>query len=266
MTTVTVLKPGLLVSLKTSLRGGVTYARRDIEADHTTEEGARRAAWETVREIPDPEEFERATQARSKARVAVSRACCASSFGLLCPQARKAELQAGIEEARAIAREHNLGASRSYVDVFVIVGRVAQDDAEAARAISSELRELMQAMKDGIAAADPEAIREAATRARNLGAMLTPDVAGKVSEAITEARKAARELTARVGKAGEQAAAVVAELQVSKIEAARFAFLDMDEGAAPEAEPAPARALDLAPEAEPATISAAPAVQRALEL
>jgi hypothetical protein len=85
-----VLKPGFLVSLKTGLRGGIFYRRTEIEADHTTEDGARVAAWQTTREIPDPAEFERATVARSRARSQVAAVCLPSSFGLLCPMSREA--------------------------------------------------------------------------------------------------------------------------------------------------------------------------------
>jgi hypothetical protein len=238
------LKPGLLVSLKTSVRGGVNYQRRDTDPEHKDQSGALVATWETTREIQDPAEFERATVARGKARSLITSVCCASEFGLLCPQADEAELQAAIEAAREVARTHNAGAARTQVDVFVIVGRVAQNDVEAARAIGAELRELLDAMKGGIAAADPEVIRDAATRARNLAAMLSADVVGQVSAAILEARTAAREIAKRVQRAGEQAAQVVAECSVQRIDTARFAFLDLDEHQT-QSEPAPARGVDL---------------------
>jgi len=181
----------------------------------------------------------------------VAGVCCVSSFGLLCPSLQEPELQAAIEAAREIADKHNEGARLTRVEVFVLVGRIAQDDAEAARAIGSELRDLMEQMKAGIAAANPEAIREAANKARNLGAMLAPEVSDKVAGAIAEARRAAREIIKRVEKAGETAARVVAECSVSKIETARFAFLDLDEGATASAEPVPARGLDLEAVGEP---------------
>ena len=260
-----VLKPGFLVSLKTSLRGGVNYKRVDIEPDHTTEEGARVARWETARAIPDPAEFERATAARGKARSLVSAVCCASSFGLLCPSLKESELQDAIAAARAVADAHNAGAALTHVDVYVLVGRVASDDAEAARAIASEIRELLDAMREGIKAADPTAIREAATKAKNLGAMLTVDVAGQVSAAIVEARAAARAIVQRVEKAGETAAAVVAECSTARIESARFAFLDLDEGAAVQSEAPAARGIDFEP-APAAEAYAAPASAPALEL
>lgn len=258
-----VLKPGLLVSLKTSLRGGVSYKRVDLEADHRTESGERRAEWQTSRVISDADEFDRATIARSAARSAIAGVCCSSSFGLLCPSDREADLAGAIETARATAAAHNETATRTQVDIFVLVGRVAQDDVEAARAIGAEVRELLDAMRAGILAADPDAIRDAASKARALGGMLSADVAGQVSAAILEARSAARELVKRVGKAGEIAADVVKDCSVQRIEAARFAFLDLEAGTAAPVAPS-ARGLDLAP-AEPARSAGAPAAL-ALEL
>lgn len=258
-----VLKPGFLVSLKTGLRGGITYNRQELDPDHVDENGARVATWQTTREIPDPAEFERATGARSRARAAVAAVCCPSSFGLLCPTSKEPDLQAAIARARDIVREHNASAAQTQIEVYVLVGRVASDDAEAARAIGSEVRGLLEAMRAGIAAADPSAIREAATRAKNLGGMLSPDVSGQVSAAIVEARAAARAIAKRVQKAGELAADVVAQCSTTRIESARFSFLDFDaqDTATPEA-PA-ARGIDLTP---PAPMDAAPELNFSLEV
>lgn len=262
-----VLKPGLLVSLKTSIRGGVAYQRQDIDPEHVDAAGAKVATWQTTREIPDPAEFERAIKARSAARSVITATCCASSFGLLCPTTREADLDNAIAEARKIADAHNAGAALSQVQVYVLVGRVASDDAEAARAIGAEVRELLDMMRAGIAAANPEAIREAASKARAIGAMLDESVAGKVGEAIAEARKAAREIVARVSKAGETAAQVVAECSVQRIDAARFAFLDLDDGAEVTHEAPAARGLDLEPVGQPGTLAAyAPELPFALEV
>src|SRR5574341_1250366 len=118
------LKPGLLVSMKTSIKGGADYLRAEIERDHTTENGERVAKWETTRTIRDPAEYERAIQVRGKARSAIIGACNQTSFGLLCPEARAAELQTAIEVARIIADEFNATAQYSSVEVYVLAGRI----------------------------------------------------------------------------------------------------------------------------------------------
>ena len=85
---VSTLRNGLLVSLKTSVTGNVSYIKRDIETDHVTEDGHLAAKWETERTIVDPGEHEAAIKVRSKARALVTGVCVASAFGLLCPGVR----------------------------------------------------------------------------------------------------------------------------------------------------------------------------------
>lgn len=238
------IKQGLLVSLKTTISGGVNYQRRDVEPDHGTETGGRVARWETIREITDATEHEQAIATRSLVRSAILKACCSTSFGLLCPTDKEQELSTGIAEAARIAAEFNTTSKHSRVDVYVLAGRVASDDVEAARAISAEVRELIDAMQAGIAQADPETIREAANKARIISGMLSEDVAVKVSEAVAEARKAARDIVKRVEKAGEAAAVVVASCNMEKLNAARFAVLDIEAGAVESVEIA-GRSLDL---------------------
>lgn len=222
------IRPGLLVSLKTSIRGGVHYTRRDLATDtpDTPDTLAAVSTWETTRVIDDADEHRRAIETRGRCRTVVTRECIASTFGLLCPQSREDELQAAISEAQRIAADFNAAARHSWIDVYALTGRVASDDAQAARAIASEVRELVAAMETGIRAADPAAIREAASKARALSGMLAPEVAGSVSDAIESARKAAREIVRRVERDGERAADVVESIRMDAFESTRFAALD----------------------------------------
>lgn len=256
----TIIRPGLLVSLKTNVRGGVVYAKRTIESEHA--EGAGTVAtWETTRNITDAAEHTAAGVARSKARALVAAVCCPSSFGLLCPQARESELADAVTAAQAIAVEHNKVANYTRLDVFVITGRIADNDEQAARAIGSEVRDLIGAMERGVRAADPEAIRDAANRARAISGMLSPDAQSKVSAAIVEVRRVARDIVRRVEKAGEQAATVVDAVQLNALNAARFAVLDLSDDGNFDSTAAdiPSRAIDLEPIAPIIPTPAAPA-------
>lgn len=241
----TTLRPGFLVSLKTSLTGNVTYSKRTIEADHQTDDGARLASWETERTIANAAEFESGGKARGFARTAITRVCSTTTFGFLCPEARGDELGAGIAEARRIAEEFNATATVSNLYVGVIVGRVAQDDAEAVRAINQEVRSLLDDMGRGIKNLDVAAVRDAANKARSLGQMLTPQAAERVQKAIDAARDVAR----RMVKAGEQAAQAVDAATLSAIASARTAFLDLDDAKEIGEVKAEPRGLDLEPEA-----------------
>jgi hypothetical protein len=263
-----ILRPGLLVSLKTSVRGGVRYEKVTLDAEHAVgeNEAARRARWETTRTITDAAEHKRAAQVRSKAGSLIWATCCPSAFGLLCPIGNEPKLREAIDAAQALADEHNKTASHTRVEVYVITGRVADNDEQAARAISSEVRSMLDAMEAGVRAASPVAIREAASKARALSGMLSPDVQGKVTAAIAEVRAIASEIVQRVGKDGEVAAKVVEGLKLAKLNDARFSALDFDGGEESGdalAMPVAARALELAgdePTDAPRASVAAPAI------
>lgn len=276
---VSTLKPGFLISLNTSIKGGVSYQRTDLRSPEETATGAVVSEWNTIKKVDDPEELERATKVRGKCRSVISSVCAPlPSGGMVCPLDRETELRAAIEESRRLATEHNRTANRSGVSMSIWIGRFAGDDAEAVRAMSAEVRSLIDAMQDGIKAADPEAIREAANKARTLGAMLTADAAGKVNAAIEEARTAARAIVKRVTKEGEDAAAVISELKIDALTSARFAFLDLDAPTTVEAAPivqgaieipaieaSPPAAPEWEPPAEPPPIKTAPQALAAFE-
>jgi hypothetical protein len=239
----TLLKPGFLVSLKTVLHGGTHYARKDLDAEQDRPDGASVAAWETVRTIDNPAEHSAAVKARSAARSAICKACTHTAFGLLCPESNVEALNAACAEAQRIAEEHNANASSTLVYVYVLRGRIASTDEEAARAIASEVRGLLSEMEQGIRQADAGAVRDAANRAKALGSVLDAVQAEKVAEAVEQARKAARTIVKRIEKDGEAAEKVLRDISIKSIEAARFAFLDFETPDAPVGEALPSTDL-----------------------
>lgn len=238
---ISTLRPGLLVSLSTRVTGNVTYATKELEAEHTEEDGALVRLWETERTVQKPDEHEAAIKIKSKARAMVTGICSLSSFGLLCPESKSVELRERIQQAQDLADAFNREAAITRVAIFAIVGRVAQDDVQAIRAINSEVRELMDAMESGLQRLDVEAIRSAANRARNLGSMLSPDAANRVKEAVETARTAARKIV----KAAETGTAAVDEAVLTKLRQSRTAFLDIEGEDIVAAPTATSRAIDL---------------------
>lgn len=235
------LRPGLLVSLKTSCHGNVKYETVDLE--HGVEDGTERSKWETTRTVADLAEFEAAKKARGKASSLIRGVCSASAFGLLCPEDDADLLEEAIADARKVVAEFNATAALTRVEVYVIAGRIAQDDVEAVRAINSEIRGLIDDMTAGVRKMDAQAIRDAATKARQLGSMLTADAEAKVKTAIDTARSVARQIV----KAGEAASVEVDELAIRKITEQRTAFLDLSDAVEVERPQAQGRAIDLSP-------------------
>jgi hypothetical protein len=232
------LRPGLLISLKTSIRGNVTYDKRDIEREYLTEHGTKFAKWETERTIADPAEYERAVKVRSRARSIIGGICAKSAFGLLCPENAAVILEQAITEARHLVADFNNAAKLTRLDVFILAGRIASDEVEAVAAINSEVRDLLADMVEGISNSDVTLIRDAADRARSLSQMLSPDAQGRLQVAIDTARAEAR----RIVK-GEGAALEVDQRAIRRINETRTTFQDLPalEVAAPAAE---ARTVD----------------------
>ncbi|WP_024516981.1 hypothetical protein [Bradyrhizobium sp. Tv2a-2] len=253
------IRPGLLVVLKTSLTGNVSYIKNTIEADTLDEEGKLRAKWETERTVADPAEHEEATKIRNRARQVISNLCVQTAFGLLCPEERADQLGERVTEAQSLAEEFNARAKTTRIGIYVIPGRVAADDAQAARAINSEVRDLIGLMEAGLQNLDVKKVRDAADKARSLGAMLSPAQQERLSEVVAVARKAAT----AINKAGEQGAAEIDLASIRKLTEGRGAFLDLDaEHKEVEAPTHEGRAIDLAPvEIEQPAEAAVPVVE-----
>lgn len=220
------LRPGLLVSMQTSIKGNTHYQTQEIELAHATDDGGVRAKWETTKTIADRAEHEEAIKARTKIRGLILSVCSQSAFGLLCPNDKEAELREAIAMARKLTEEFNSTAQVSRMAVNVIFGRIAQDDVEAIRAISGEIRTLMEGMQQGVKSLDVKMIRTAANKATEVGKMLTPEANSRMAVAIDAARTSAR----KIAKAGEVAAQEVDRSAIRKIDMARTAFLDIHIG------------------------------------
>jgi hypothetical protein len=218
----TTLRPGLLVGLKTSVKGNVTYSKKELEGD---EQGGKVISrWETERVTADAVEQEKATTVRSAARSLISAVCVRSAFGLLCPKAKKDELQAAFTAAGQLVAAFNAESRITKVELNYITGEIAENDEKAIRAIGSEVRDLMEAMQEGLRTLDVKAVRDAASKAKSVSQMLSPEAAAKVQDAVDVARATAREIV----KAGETLAKEIDQQAINRIGELRTAFLDLD--------------------------------------
>ena len=153
MSNIETLRPGFLISLKTSVRGNVQYAKRDLTQETLTEDGKAVVEWETKRTIADPAEYKKAGEARSKARSIIGSVCVSSAFGLLCPEKAQEELDRAVRDAHKVVDDFNSTATLTRVSVYVMVGKIAADDVEAVKAINSEVSDLIDS--DGDRPAQP---------------------------------------------------------------------------------------------------------------
>jgi hypothetical protein len=219
------MMPGILVALRTSVRGGVEYERSELEAD----DAGRVTRWETTRFMENPAERKAAAELASKAAGLVSKLCIRTTFGLLCRTDREAELDAAVAEMRQTVTEWNQKAEHTFVSVSAIKGRIADNDEEAIRAIVAEARDLLDQMGKGLEEADVDQIRAAALRAKKLSGMMTEDSGDRINAALTAARQAAKAIVKRGDDLSNKVAAVTIQIERDTFNEARFSFLDMAE-------------------------------------
>lgn len=194
-----IIRPGFLISLKTTLIGNISYHKQVLEREHVDADGSEKARWETLRVIGDREEHNAGRKAQAEARAKVTQVCTNTAFGLLCPEDNAAELQAAIAEAKAVAAEFNRTARLSRVNIYVIVGKIATDRFDVVGAMAAEALELLNALLTGIRNRDAGEIRTAANELRKLGDMFSEPSRGQLKVAIDAARTAARKIVKTPG-------------------------------------------------------------------
>lgn len=190
---VNTIKPGILVSLKSTVTGGVNYERNDLRAE-TAATGAEVRHWKTTCYTADPDEHARATKVRNRAIYCVRSLCADTALGLVCPLEREVELRAAIEDMRRIVDEYEATARYTHVRVTVYRGTVDATDAENVNAVAEEVARIVSYMAEALARRDVKAIRDAATDAASLAMIVSDDAAQKLVRAIEAARDAANQI------------------------------------------------------------------------
>ncbi len=244
MLTTSTLRPGLLVSLSTQVVGNVHYRTTTIEPERLTEDGGLAGSWKTDKTIADAQEHSIGIETRAAALAMVRGPCARTPFGLLCPEDKRDLLDASISEAQRRVDRFNETAKMTRIKLYVMVGKIAQDDVEAAQKITGEVGELLAAMAAGAENLDVETIRSAANAATSIGRMLSAELQERLSKTVAAARKTARQIV----KAGDSTEVVKIDTAlIRELTETRAAFLDLEEPDEIAAPVTSGRALDLTP-------------------
>lgn len=221
------LKASYLISVTTSIKGGVEYHR--VELEHTSEGSRQTERWETKKVIRDVEEHEAASEARKNIRNKLASCCATTPFGLICQEGDYPKMEEAIKEANRIRDEFNAGATSTRLRVSILPVRFTTDDAEAVRSIRRETERLLGDLERATRAGDPEEIRKVTADAVQMSRVIDEDspVAPAVADAVKEARQVARQVRARVIKKGEELETVLSEQTFAAVTSARQVLDDM---------------------------------------
>jgi hypothetical protein len=119
----TTLKPGLLVSLKTTISGNRSSHKSVLEPKTIGDDGAERESIKTDTTTLDPAEQETAEQTRRRCRSLIEAVCSSSSFGLLCPENRIPALEQAIDDAQTLANKFNTAAALTRINIYNLRSR-----------------------------------------------------------------------------------------------------------------------------------------------
>lgn len=231
------LRPGLLVSLNTSMHGNVRYSLSDIEYERDGKREKRKGISE--REIADTAEHEKGKQVRSAATYTVKKLCTATLHGLMCPVEDRAKLEAAIKDAENLVATFNDEAKVTTIGFHVAIGTMEPGDLRMLRSVQREIASLVRAMDDGIRAKDADAIRDAAVKAKAIAAMLeTSDSKTELIKSVSRAREAATS----IAKTGY----VPKHLRPADVETAEVKPTTAAEPAPATSEPAPMSEMEAA--------------------
>lgn len=190
----TIIRPGFLIVLKTSLIGNISYHKQVLEREHIDADGSEKARWETQRVIGDREEHNAGRKAQADARVKITAICTNTAFGLLCPAEKEQELRQAIREAKEVEAAFNRSARLSRINVYTIVGKIEAERFDVVSAMAAEAKDLLGAIQAGIRNRNAGEIRTAANELRRLSDMFSENGRQKLQEALNAGRGAARKI------------------------------------------------------------------------
>ena len=143
------LKAGYLVSLKTSVTGGIEYLRFNREANASADTpGAVEETFTTKKLTMNPEEHKAAIQVRSKAVYAIRKVAADTPFGYMVPLEQRAALEAALVEAKSYVAAFNAEAKHTYVSFRMVKGLIDDGDHDTALAIAQEAIDALTTLQD----------------------------------------------------------------------------------------------------------------------
>lgn len=222
------VRPGLLVSMRTSIKGGVSYRREDL-VDEIEGEGTR-TEWKTEKKVENADEYTRARRLRARVVTLIGGACVKTAFTYICPLENEALLDERIAEAQAACDAFNEEAVHSQVTFDLMRGRYMEDTKETVQAVRREIHELLEELNSALKAGEVQSIRDVAARATQMGRLLEEGTEARsaLERAVKESRRVAGQLVKRIKEGADAVAEVLAGANVSLIATARHTF-DEDE-------------------------------------
>jgi hypothetical protein len=222
--------PSIVLTGSIRVPGAVFYERLGEEGSTTEQDDGRKDSERirTTRKIvTDLEERAAAEKLANALRYQVACLARPTALGPLCPLDEEQQLLAVIDGCIARATEFNATARYHHVVVGLVPVRMEGNDERSSRLLVLQMQELLAELQGAMEQLDAPKIKGALMRIRTVATIFPEQQQQQLIPALVAAQKLAATAKREVGKKGRDIEAVKAEMDLSPIQTARLAFLDL---------------------------------------
>lgn len=224
------VRPGIFPNIRTSVIDkyyGATDKDHQVLVDRIRADGCSERKTQNTTVRVDPEEWDLATKARSKARSLVVSVCAKTPWGLIADLDREDELAGAFLMARAQVDDFNAESTHYEVKASWFPGITTGTDASEAANVRVEVIDMVNRLDAALKSADVRNIRKiCGDELRQVNMLLDPDI--EQHKAVKALIRRAQETARALVKAGEDNADAVVEVlrdaDMSPVAAARAQF------------------------------------------
>lgn len=232
------IKPSVLLGKSISRAAGITYQRTLL--DESEKGGTESRRWETLRVIPNVDEFKASGALVAECNRALMKVCVKTAVGLLCSKDNEKALDDTVAEIRSMIETANETYATVRISAAFVKGVIESSDDEAAKAITQDIQGFLANLYDAIEKCDVKKIRQTVLSMKGIDTLLPSVESEKIKAAMMAAKKVAKTIVAEVEKKGREITEVKQEFDLSEIDVARIAFVEIAPTAAAMAAEPPA--------------------------
>jgi len=219
------IKPAYLVSGPITAVGGVVRSQR---LNGTQREGNKvRREWTLTESIANSPDYKSGQRVVEKCKKLRNKACIKTVFGLVVAKDRLPVLLEAQGKIAGLVKQENERNGTCTIFAHFVRAEMVSDDKEAAQALTQELSGYFDTLQAAIKKADSKAIRNTVLQMKGMEALLPQGQSEALLKAVNTARKMATKIVKEVDKKGRDIETVKAELDLTDLDMARAAFLEV---------------------------------------
>jgi hypothetical protein len=188
------LRPGLLVVVDISRRGGCSY-RHENESVAKTESGAQVKSYNGIVTLDDPAEYSVGTTLCSSVKYRFSKLGAHIPVGIIVPLSRFEDVATLDRACQAEVKAFNDVARFTRIDYTTLTFKITGENVRALERMLDELSQGLGDLEKALASLEPQEMRDVLQRMSGYVEMLPDEAAAVLQTTLSEAKKTANTLS-----------------------------------------------------------------------